>query len=87
MNRLKLIFQKVKNTALFLVFWCAIQAEIFAAPAKKAAAEGQSSSQSWVAPYALVLMAIGLGMLVVCRTSNRAERAKPKEYQSLTKAT
>ena len=86
MNRLYLIWQKVKNLALFLAFWLAMQAEILAAPAKKAVAAGGESSQSWVAPYALAMLAIGLGMLVVCRSSRRSDRAKPKEYQSLTDA-
>ena len=87
MNQLNLIWHKVKIVALFLAFWLALQAEILAAPAKKAAAGGGEDAQPWVLPYALVIMAIGLGMLVVCRSSRRSDRAKPKEYQSLTDAT
>ena len=86
MNRLNLIWHKVKTVALFLAFWLALQAEILAAPAKKAAGGGEST-QPWLGPYALVIMAIGLGMVVVCRSSRRSDRAKPKEYQSLTDAT
>ena len=87
MNRLNLIWQKVKILALFLAFWLAMQAEILAAAAKRVDAGGGESSQTWVAPYALLMLAIGLGMLVVCRSSRRTDRAKPKEYQSLTKET
>lgn len=86
MNRFDQIWQKIKTVALLLAFWLAMQAEVLAAPAKKTGNDSVGS-QSWVAPYALAMMAIGLGMLVVCRSTRRADRAKPKEYESLTDAT
>jgi hypothetical protein len=34
----------------------------------------------FVTSYALVLAAVGLGLLVICRTSNRRDRARPEQY-------
>jgi hypothetical protein len=45
-----------------------------------------SSSQgptAWVLPYFIVILCIGLGMLVLCRTSRRSDRAKPQKFESL----
>ena len=33
-------------------------------------------------PYALVILAVLLGLLVVLRASNRRDREKPEEYES-----
>jgi hypothetical protein len=34
----------------------------------------------FVGPYALVIFAIALGLLVVCNPSRRRDRAKPEQY-------
>ena len=31
--------------------------------------------------YGLVILGIGLGMLLVCRSSNRRDRARPEQYE------
>ncbi|MEA1952642.1 MAG: hypothetical protein U9N87_14775, partial [Planctomycetota bacterium] len=64
-----------------------MNADVWAAKPKKGEVPAGGGSQTWVAPYALVMLAIGLGMLFVVRSSRRSDRAKPKEYQSVTKAT
>ncbi len=87
MKLLNLIWQRLMTPALFLAFSFAMNADAWAAKAKKVAANSGENSQSWVAPYALVMLAVGLGMLFVCRSSRRSDRAKPKEYQSITDAT
>jgi hypothetical protein len=38
------------------------------------------SSGSYVLPYTIVLMSIGLGLLLVTRVSNRRDRAQPEQY-------
>lgn len=86
MNRIYLIGRRIFSLALLAAFWLGMQSVLLAAPAKPPAPSGGESSQSWVGPYALLLMAVGLGMLVVCRSTRRSDRAKPKEYQSLTEA-
>jgi hypothetical protein len=37
----------------------------------------------WVLPYALIILCIGLGMMVLCRTSRRSDRARPQQYEAL----
>ncbi len=34
----------------------------------------------YVTSYALALAAIGLALLLICRTSNRRDRARPEQY-------
>jgi hypothetical protein len=41
----------------------------------------KKESGEFVTSYALVLAAVGLGLLLVCRTSNRRDRARPEQYQ------
>jgi hypothetical protein len=53
-----------------------------AAPVPGAAPEAGDSSTSYALPYALVIGAVALGMLVVLRASSRREREKPEEYHS-----
>ncbi len=39
------------------------------------------SSNSYVVSYMLVLLGVGLGMLVLCRSSRRRDRAGAEQYQ------
>ncbi|MBN2291020.1 MAG: hypothetical protein JXM70_01265 [Pirellulales bacterium] len=87
MKRLYLIWQRLTTLALFATFWLGMHADALAAKLPKKEASSGEGSQSWVAPYALVMLAIGLGMLFVCRSSRRSDRAKPQEYHSVTKQT
>ena len=34
----------------------------------------------FVTSYALVLLGVGLGLVLVCRASNRRDRARPEQY-------
>ncbi|MCH2128551.1 MAG: hypothetical protein MK179_05375 [Pirellulaceae bacterium] len=36
-------------------------------------ADGESGQENWILPYALVVLGVGLGILVVCRPSKRKE--------------
>ena len=38
------------------------------------------SSSAWVMAYMLVILVIALGMIVVCKSSGRRDRAKPETY-------
>ncbi|MBN2577902.1 MAG: hypothetical protein JXB10_02845 [Pirellulales bacterium] len=40
----------------------------------------RSNTQGWILPYILVVLGIALGMLVVCKSSGRRDRAKPEGY-------
>jgi hypothetical protein len=44
---------------------------------KKAESEGGGS---YVAYYAIVILAIALGLLFVCRPGQRRDRARPEQY-------
>jgi hypothetical protein len=56
-------------------------------PAASVWAKGEATKESsgpgtsgWVLPYIIVVLCIALGMLVVCKSSGRRERAKPEAY-------
>jgi hypothetical protein len=83
MKRIESLWRKLTVVTMALAFWLAMYGHVLAAKKEKLAEKTEGSSQSWVFPYFVVMMAIGLGMLVVCRSSRRTERAKPKGYESL----
>jgi hypothetical protein len=41
---------------------------------------GEAGGGSWVWAYMIVLLAVTLGMIVVCKSSGRRDRAKPEVY-------
>lgn len=82
MKRIESLWRKLKLVTVAAALWLAMYGHLFAAK-QKAVEKPSESSQTWVFPYFVVLMAVGLGMLVVCRSSRRTERAKPKGYESL----
>jgi len=73
MNRLRSLWQTLKYFALSAIFWLALYGTVLA---KKAPEEAKKDKEpGWVLAYFLVMMGIVLGMLVVCRSSRRRERA------------
>lgn len=46
-----------------------------------AAASKASGGAAYVAPYALVILCVALGIFVVCNPARRRERAKVEDYQ------
>lgn len=58
--------------------WAAFDVAAFAQsmPAGQEKPEG-----SYVVPYMIVLLGVGLGMAVLCRSSSRRERATPEQYE------
>jgi hypothetical protein len=63
--------------------WVICHGTALAAPPLPAPAEdGVGASNSFALPYALVIMCVVLGMLVVLRPSGRRERETPEEYRS-----
>jgi heme/copper-type cytochrome/quinol oxidase subunit 2 len=44
--------------------------------------EAASTGGTWTMSYFLLVMAVSLGLLVVCRSSRRRDRAKPEQYKS-----
>ncbi len=40
-----------------------------------------SGGAAYVAPYALAILCVGVGVAIVCNPSHRRERAKAEDYQ------
>jgi len=75
----KMVWRKARIAAFALVGWLAVHGAALAA--QPAATKEDNGGGSYVLPYAIVLLGVGLGMLFVCRSSNRRERAKPEQYE------
>lgn len=86
MNRLKSIYRTLSCWALFLGFWLALEMPVWAKPPTKAVEEESGGGGAWVPSYFLVLLCVALGMLIICRTSQRSERARPQQYEALKTA-
>ncbi len=82
MNRVKIICRGLWSWALVLGCWLIVEGTLWAKDAEPAEEES-SNTGAWVLPYFLVILCIGLGMLVVCRTSRRTDRARPQKYEAL----
>ena len=77
MNHLKSIWPAMKVLLLAALGWATAHAAAVAKDAEPAEAD---KGGTWVLSYALVLLGIGLGMLIMLRSSRRRERAKPEQY-------
>ncbi len=71
---------RVVQSALFtLAAWSGGAAMVIAqsTPSRPLTTE---SGGAWVMAYMLVLLVVTLGLIVVCKSSGRRERAKPETY-------
>ena len=75
MSYLRSIGQTLKTLAAVVICWTAVHSTALAQ-----ASEEKGSKEKWVLSYFLVIMGVSLGMLVVCRSSRRKDRAKPESY-------
>jgi hypothetical protein len=81
MNGVQSVWQGGKVVFLTLVGWLAVYGTVLAQrqlPQQTKAPEPQGGS--YVAAYMVVILAIALGLLVVCRSCYRRDRAKPEQY-------
>ncbi|MGD0516497.1 MAG: hypothetical protein ABSA26_03095 [Thermoguttaceae bacterium] len=74
--------RSICRSVLFVVFtfaaWAAGAAMLAAKDATTpSAVEGGSA---WVEAYMVVLLVVSLGLIVVCKSSGRRDRAKPEVY-------
>jgi heme/copper-type cytochrome/quinol oxidase subunit 2 len=64
-----------------LLGWLAVHAAALAEVPAAKPKEGESvGSMTYVMAYGLVIFGVVLGMLFVCRSSNRRDRAKPEVF-------
>ncbi len=86
MSRLGLLSRQLKIALLASAGWLTVHAAVLAQGAGQPAKAGANANASttgtgpYVMAYLLLIFAIALGMLVVCRSSNRRDRARPEVY-------
>jgi hypothetical protein len=79
MKYVKLLWREARNAAFVLAGWLAVHGTALAA-LQQEEKKAEGGGGSYVLPYALVILGIALGLLVVCRPSHRRDRAKPEQY-------
>jgi hypothetical protein len=73
------IWRRGQTVFFTLAGWLALGGVAFGQLPKNE--EGPSlNSSTYVMAYFLVIFGVALGMLLVCRSSNRRERAKPEQF-------
>ncbi|HLA86052.1 MAG TPA: hypothetical protein VJL29_14770 [Thermoguttaceae bacterium] len=85
MSSLKAVSRRLGTWVMVWACWLAIQGAAWAGPPVTTNTE-KAGPGSWVLPYVIVILCIALGMLVVCRTARRAERARPEKYEAVKTA-
>jgi hypothetical protein len=82
MTAVRQIWRAGRVAVLAMLGWLGIHSAALAqAPAKNTAPPGQSiNSMVYVMAYFIVILGVALGMLFVCRSSNRRERARPEQF-------
>jgi hypothetical protein len=87
MNSLKTLARRLCLWAMVWGWWFTIEGTAWAKKAVETSSTEKAGKPSyWVFPYFIVILCIALGMLVVCRTARRSERAKPQTYEELKTA-
>ncbi len=81
MTHLRSLWRTLKTAALTVLCWTAVYGTALARGQPVKEEETGGTNASWIIPYALVVFSIALGMLVVCRSARRRERAKPEDYE------
>jgi hypothetical protein len=85
MNWLKTTGKRLLLAATLLGTWLAVTVgTAWALPPMQT--EEKDKAGDWVFPYFIVLLCIALGMLVVCRTARRSDRARPQQFEQLKTA-
>ena len=80
MRNIQSILRAARCAIFAAAVWTLCAAGFLAQPHNPGAPTATESSSSWVMAYMLVIMIIALGMIVVCKSSGRRDRAKPEVY-------
>jgi hypothetical protein len=81
MKHLRTICQAMTWAALGAWCWFLSEGVALAVPPVQPK-DSSETTGAFALPYAFVILAFALGILVVVRSANRREREKPEEYQS-----
>ncbi len=82
-------WQALRIALYTLCGWLLVHGVVLAAAkkaAEKAADSSTTGSGAYVMAYGLVILATTLGLLFVCRSSNRRDRARPESYGQMKSA-
>jgi hypothetical protein len=79
MRNLLSIRRTVQSALLAVAVWMGCEAMVLAkdTPGGASTTEGGGA---WVVAYMIVLLVVSLGLIVVCKSSGRRDRAKPEVY-------
>ena len=77
MRCLQLVRQGGKLAFFTIGGWLAVHGTALAQAVSQTEDKGGGS---YVLPYFLVILGVGLGLLLVCRSSHRRDRARPEQY-------
>ena len=77
MNRIRAIWHHVLVTAVTVACWAVLHGVAWGQEEEEAKGGGASC---YVLSYMLAILCIALGLLVVCRSSRRRDRAKPEQF-------
>jgi heme/copper-type cytochrome/quinol oxidase subunit 2 len=80
MTSVRQLWRSGRIAVLALLGWLTIYSAASAQPPAKPNIVPTLNSTTYVFAYFLVIFGIALGMLFVCRSSNRRERAKPEQF-------
>ena len=63
-----------------IAIWTGCVAMVLAQQRPPGGASSTESSSAWVMAYMMVVLVVALGLIVVCKSSGRRDRAKPETY-------
>jgi hypothetical protein len=76
-------FQSFRHTlkwAAMTLAWAILAGAAWAGQPPQSPLQTTGDATAWTLPYAIVMLGIVLGLLVVLRPSHRRERERPEEY-------
>ena len=83
MMRVNSIWRTGSLLSAALVGWLAIHGTALAEKSFGEPAPTPGGVSSYVLPYTIVILFVGLGVFFVCRPVHRRDRARPEEYVSV----
>jgi hypothetical protein len=78
MRCLQIVWRGGKLAFFTMAGWLAVHGAVLAQGMET---KKKESGTSYIVSYTLVIVGIGLGLLLVCRSSRRRDRARPEQYE------